>query len=105
MPVRRAENLHDTCQLLLLVLTREDRVACPKLRENAAETPHINPQTIATAQNNLRASIKARLDVRVHLLLLPTTRPKIDNADVGFARFAEEDVLGLEVAVDNAFGL
>ena len=45
------------------------------------------------------------MDVGVHFLLLPATGAEVDDADVGFARFAEEDVFGLEVAVDDAFGL
>lgn len=36
IPIRHAKNLHDTRQLLLLVLTREERVARIEFRDDAA---------------------------------------------------------------------
>ena len=105
MTVRRAKDFHNTSQLLLFILSWEDRIASPQLREDTAETPHVNPQTITTAQYYLRAAVEAGLDVRVHLLLLATGRAKIDDADVCFAGFAEEDVFRFEIAVDDAFVL
>jgi hypothetical protein len=45
------------------------------------------------------------LDVRVHLLLLAAGGAEVDDADIGLARFAEEDIFGLEVAVDDVFVL
>ena len=40
--VRRAEDLHDAGQLLLLVLAREDGVARQQLGEDAAQRPHVD---------------------------------------------------------------
>jgi hypothetical protein len=80
--VRRAEYFHNTRQLFLLVFAREDGVARPQFREDAAETPHINAQTIATAQYYLWGAVEAGLDVRVHLLLLAAGGAEVDDADV-----------------------
>jgi hypothetical protein len=85
MTVRRTEYLHNTSQLLLLVLAREDGVARPQFRKNAAETPHIDPQTIATAQYYLWGAVEAGLDVRVHLLLLAAGGAEVDDADIRFS--------------------
>ena len=46
MPVGRSKDLHDTRQLLLLVLTRENRIPGPELREDTAKRPHIDAQAI-----------------------------------------------------------
>jgi len=103
MAVRRAEDFHDARELLLLVLTREYGVAGPKLREDAAERPHVDAKAVAAAENDLGTAVEAGLDVGVHLLLFAAGGTKVDDADVGFAGFAEEDVFGFEVAVDDAF--
>jgi hypothetical protein len=96
-----AEDLHDAGQLFLFVLTREDGITSPKLRENATERPHIDAQAVAAAENDFRAAVETRLDVSVDLLLFATRAAKVDDSDVGLPGFTEQDVLRLEIAVND----
>jgi hypothetical protein len=96
-----AEDLHDAGQLFLFVLTREDGIASPKLCENATERPHIDAQAVAAAENDFRTAVETRLDVSVDLLLFATRAAKVDDSDVGFPSFTEQDVLRLEIAVND----
>ncbi len=68
--VRNAEDLHDTRQLLLLVLSREDRETCVQLSENTTQTPHIDGHVVVHAENNSRGTVEPTLDVRVDCTLL-----------------------------------
>lgn len=68
MTVRRAKDLHDACELFLLVLAREDGIAGPELGQNAAEGPHVDAEAVAAAQDDLGAAVEAGLDVGVHFL-------------------------------------
>jgi hypothetical protein len=102
MPIGRTKDLHDAGQLFLLVLTREDRISSPQLGENAAQTPHVNPEAIAAAQNDFRAAVEARLDIRVYLFFLATRGAKVNDANVSFASLTQEDILRLEIAMNDA---
>jgi hypothetical protein len=103
--LRGAENLHNASKLLLLVLSREDRIAGKELRKNAAQTPHVNRQAVAHTQNYLRRSIETRLDVRVHFLVFEAAGSKIDNLDLGVQRMRKQDVLGFQIAVNDPLSL
>ena len=95
------ENFHDAGQLFLLIFTREDGISSPKLCKNATERPHIDAQAIAAAKNDFRTAVETRLDVGVDFLLFATRAAEIDDSDVGFPGFTEQDVFWLEIAVND----
>lgn len=105
IPVRGAKYLHDTHQLLVLILTIEDRRTRRECRKGAAEAPHINWRPIRSPQHYLWGAIKPVLDIRTRFLLIPTTGPEVDDANIRLLSFTEQNVLGPEIAVDDAFGL
>jgi len=41
------------------------------------------------------------LNIRIHFFFFFATAAKIDDAAVGFPRFTQEDILGLEITVDD----
>ena len=100
--VRRAEDLHDAGQLLLLVLAGEDGVARQELGEDAAQRPHVDGQAVRHAEDDFGRAVEARLDVRVHLLVLEAGGAKVDDFDFRVRRVGEQDVFRFEVAVDHA---
>lgn len=105
MLLRWAENLHNTSKLLLLVLSRENRIAGKELRKNAAQTPHVNWQAIAHTQNDLRRSIETRLDVRVNFFVFEATGSKINDLDLGVQRMRKQDVLRFQIAMNDPLSL
>ena len=82
----RPEDFHDTCKLFLFIFAREDRIACQKLGQNTAQTPHVDRKTISHTQNDLRGSVETGLDVRVHFFVLEAARAEVDDLDLGVKR-------------------
>jgi len=99
--LRRAENLHDTSQLFLFVLAREDGHPRVQLSQDTAERPHIDRQAIGHAKDNFRRAIEARLNVRINLLVFKAAGAKVDDLDFCVQRMAEQDVFGLQITVDD----
>lgn len=97
--LRRPENFHYTGQLLLLVLSRENRYACEELRQDAANTPHINWHPICHPQDDFRGPIESRLDISIDFFVLETAGSEIYDLDFGMQRMAEENVLWFQIAV------
>lgn len=82
MFLRRPKDLHDTSKLLLFVFTREYWVSSQQFRQNTAKRPHVDGNAVAHAKDDFRRAIEARLDVRVHFLVLKATRTKVDDFDL-----------------------
>ena len=65
------------------------------------ETYHIDGQVVRQIKKHFRSAVKARLDVVVKLLAHLTGGAEIDNFNDALFGVAEENVLGLEVAVND----
>lgn len=101
MLLGRPEDFHYACQLLLFILAREDWITSQELREDTAQGPHVNGHTIGHTKDYFWRSVEARLDVCVDLLILHAAGAKVDDLDLRASGMGEEDVLGLQVAVDD----
>ena len=98
----RPQDFHDARQLLRLVLAGKQGIPGVELGEDAPETPHVDGLVVGGPEDHLRGAIKSRLDVGVRAFVLEAAAAEVDHLDGGLVRLAQEDVLGLEVAVDHA---
>lgn len=105
VPIWWTKDFHDACKLLLFVLAGKEGIASPKLSQDAPERPHVNAQAIAAAKYDFRTAVESGLNIRIHFLLLFATTAKVDDSNIGFSSFAEQDVLGFEVAMNDALVL
>ena len=101
----RTEDFHDAGELLPLILTREDWVACQELGEDAPKGPHVDGHTISHAEYDFGRPIEAGLYVGIDLLILETTGAEIDNFDLGTCWMGEEDILRLKITMDDLVAL
>ena len=97
----RPEDLHDTSQLFLFVLSREYRHTSVQFSKNATQTPHVDWEPIGHSQDHLGRTVEAGLNVGIHLLVFEATRSEIDNLYLRMHRMAKQDVLRFEIAVDD----
>lgn len=97
----RTKYFHDASQLLLLVLSWEDGVAREQFCKDTTQTPHVDGQTIAHAQNDLGRSVESRLDVRVDLFRFEAAGSEINDLDLRVQGVRQQNVLGLQVTVDD----
>jgi hypothetical protein len=88
-------------ELVALVLAVEERFAGVKLVDDAADGPHVDGGANSTAEDDLRGSIVARLDVHVLVALVEEGASEIGYDDSFVDRVFEQDVVGLEVGVDD----
>ena len=86
----------------MLILTREERVSREQLKEHTPEGPHVDSHRVVNPEDNLRRAVESGLDVRVDPLVLETRGAEVNDLDARLVLLAEEDVLGLQVAVDDA---
>ena len=98
-----AEAAHDLEELVDVALAREERQAVADLGHEAADGPHVDGLAVGrVADQQLRAAVPARADV----VRVASARPgeearKAEVAQLQDAVLREEQVLGLEVAVDD----
>ena len=52
---------------------------CMAVMQLRTEAPYVYRQPIACAEYDFRSAVEARLNVRVDLLMLVTTRPEVDH--------------------------
>jgi len=94
-----SENFHDTSKLLLFVLPRKYRISGIQLCQDAPQTPHVDWHSIRRTENDLRGSIKSRLDVSIYLLILEAARAEIDDLDLGMHGMSEQYIFRFEIAM------
>lgn len=87
--------------MLLLVLTREQRIADVELIKDAAEAPHVDGAVVGDAEHDLWRPIESGLDIGINFLIFKTTGAEIDDFDARLVDLPEENVLWLEVAVHD----
>ncbi len=98
---RQANDLHDTRELIALILAWKHRVAHDQLADYAAQAPHVNGHAVLGAQDDLGRSVVSRLNVGINALVLVATGAKVNDLDAAAARLLQEYILGLEIAVND----
>jgi hypothetical protein len=100
----RSQKFGDDRKLVDVVLSREKRLALQHLRENTSSAPDINLDVVfLPCEHDLRGSVVSRRDIAGHLGILDTGQTEV--ADLQIAILVDQDVAGLEIAVDNACGV
>lgn len=92
---RNTAQLHDQLELLLLVISGEQRLSRVELGQNAGEAPDVYLFAVWDAQDDLRGAVVARLDVRVDLLLSEAARAEVNHLDFFRILVNQQDVLRL----------
>lgn len=96
-----AEQLHDELKLLLLVVSREQRLASVELGEDAAERPHVDLLGVSDPEDDLRGAVIARLHVGVHLFIHEAARSKVNDFEQLTCGVHTENILRLQVTVND----
>lgn len=103
---RRAKDVEDELELLLVIVTREDGVAHEELSEDATSGPDIDLVVVGlTRAHDFRGTVPASYDVLGEVLLLLETTSKTEIADLEVAVGVEEKVGRFEVTVDDVSGV
>lgn len=101
---RRPQQLRNDGELVNMILPREQRLPLQHLREDTSRAPNINLNIILLPrQHDLGRAIVARRHVSRHLRVLDARQSEV--ADLQVAVLVDEDVAGLEVAMDHAGGV
>ena len=80
----------------------EQDVAAPDLREHAAQGPDVDAGVVVEAEHDLRRAVGPRLDVGRQAVAREARAPEVDDFDGPGLVVLQDDVLGLDVAVDDA---
>jgi hypothetical protein len=98
---RGAQELGDDGELVDVVLAGEEGLALEHLGEDAAGAPDVDLDVVLLpGEHDLGGAVVARRHVARHLGVLDAREPEV--ADLEVAVLVDEDVAGLEVAVDHA---
>jgi len=95
------QDTNDACQESCKRVVLKEDTACPELRKDAAERPQINLLVVWEAKDDLRCTVRARLDVRREMVSNEARRAKIDHFDLAARIRANKYVFRLQVAVDQ----
>jgi len=82
-------------------VVEEQHVAHEELGHDAAERPDVDLAVVRQADHDLGRSVRARLHVRAQVVGREARRAKVDDLDLTAAVALDENVLGLEVAMDD----
>lgn len=84
-----------------MVLSGEERLALEHLGEDATSAPDIDFHVVLLpGEHDLGGSVVSGGDVASHLRVLDSSETEVANLEI--AVLVDEDVAGLEVAVDDA---
>lgn len=97
---RYANNLHNSWHLVLLTLSRENRVAYIQFDHYTSKTPHVDSAIIRNSQHNFRCSVESWLNVSIHTLVNKSGTAKINHLYPWLIRFFQHDVLRFEITVN-----
>jgi hypothetical protein len=101
---RGTKKLRNDGELVHVVLAREERFSLEHLSEDASCTPDINLDVVLLpCEHNLGGSVVSGRDVTRHLGVLYTGETEVANLEI--AVLVDEDVAGLQVAVDDTSGV
>lgn len=81
-----SQYLHNTSNLIPLILAGEERQAGVQLCDDAAEAPHVDLQPVAATQDDLRRAVEAALNVGVNCrhkgtVIIGEIRGRLDYGD------------------------
>ena len=79
---RHADSNPEELQQFILVDGREEGSSSDQLGENAAERPNVDGLVVGQTENDLRAAIKAALDVFKATFEFSASGAKVDNFDL-----------------------
>ena len=97
---RRAKQIRNDRELVHMVLAWEKRLALKHLCKDAACAPDINLHIVLLPrEHNLGRAVVSGRDITGHLRVLNTGETKV--ADFQIAVFVDENVAGLEIAMDD----
>lgn len=77
---REPKDFHDAGQLVMFVVTREERFPGVQFTEHRTHTPHVDLWTVIESQDHFRSPVEATLDVAEGDPVLEATRTEIDQA-------------------------
>ena len=77
----------------------EEHVPCQQLRQDGAERPDVNGLSVRQAQDDLRCTVAPALHIGAEVVVCEAGGTEVDDLDLAAAEAADEDVLGLQVAV------
>jgi len=98
---RGAEQLRNYRELVDVILSREERLALEHLSKDAASTPNVNLNVVLLPrEHNLRCAVISRRDIAGHLGVLYAGKAEITDLEITV--LVDEDVAGLEVAMDDS---
>lgn len=83
----------------------EEHVSTSQLRHNTAKAPDVNAASIGQPQHNLRGPVAAALHVARAAVGHKAAAAEVDDLDLAPGVALDEDVFGLEVAVDEVEGV
>ena len=87
-----------------MILAREKRLALQHFCENTSRAPDVDFHIVLLPrEHDLRCSVVSRRDIASHLRILYACQAEV--ADFEVAVLVNEDVGGLEIAVDDAGGV
>mmetsp|Transcript_5455 Transcript_5455/g.16157 ORF Transcript_5455/g.16157 Transcript_5455/m.16157 type:complete len:242 (-) Transcript_5455:140-865(-) len=83
----------------------EEHVASPELGDDAPERPEVNLLVVGQAEHDLGRAVGPRLHVGREVVIYETGGAEVNDLHLASAIRADEDVLGLEVAVYQPQGV
>lgn len=101
---RGSQKLGDDGELVDVVLAREQRLALQHLCEDTTGAPDIHLHVVLLpCEHDLGSPVVSRRDVSGHLGILDAREAEV--ADLEVAVLIDQDVAGLEIAMDDACGV
>ena len=80
---------------------RWSHLASVQLSDDRAQAPKVDLRAVAHPQYHLRRAVRARLHVAREVVRREARRAEVDHLDLASRVRLDQDVLGLEVAVDE----
>lgn len=87
--------------MVFLVLSGEQWITDIELVQDTAKAPHVDGRTVRDTQHDLGCPVETWLDVGVDLLVFETATTEVDDLDTWLVDLSQENVLGLEVAMND----
>mmetsp|Transcript_5060 Transcript_5060/g.17563 ORF Transcript_5060/g.17563 Transcript_5060/m.17563 type:complete len:355 (-) Transcript_5060:1221-2285(-) len=103
--VDRAEHAHQPRQQCRRRLVLEEHPPSQELRQDAPERPHVNLEVVRQTQDHLGRTVAPGLDVVRRVVGDEAAAAEVDHFDFAPRVAPDENILGLQVAVDEREGV
>lgn len=98
---RRSKQFCDDGKLIDVILAGEQGLSLEHLRENAASAPDVNLNVVLLPrEHDFGGSVVSRRHISSHLRVLDAGKSEVANLQI--AVLVDQDVAGLEIAVNDA---